>query len=360
MNPRITLEVDLDGLAYNVRTIRDRIAPCALTAVLKANAYGMGVRRIAPVIRDNGADMFGAATVGEAVELHAYGIPVQVLGNLLPDEVSAAVEHDIICPLNGLESARRISAEAVRQKKTIECAVAVDSGMGRLGLIADSAAEEILALRKLPNLDIKGIYSHFSSAGDPEDDYSLKQLAAFNKLLNGLNAAGMRFEKIHIAASDGLNNFPGSLQTPFTHARCGINMYGYYAPSMPLKEIVTLKARIAVIRKLAAGSYIGYCRTHRLKEDTLVGTVAIGYADGVPLAMTNRGRVLIHGKYCPIIGRVSMDYITVSLNAVPEANCGDEVVCIGRQGDGMISATEWADIAQTHTYDILCGIRSER
>ncbi|MBQ9775109.1 MAG: alanine racemase [Lentisphaeria bacterium] len=358
MASRVTIEVDTDGLAHNVRTIRDRVAPCGLTAVLKANAYGMGVPRIAPVVRDNGAVMFGAATVGEAVELRSYGLPVQVLGNLLPDEAAPAVEHGIICPLNDLEAARRVSAEAVRQQKIAECAVAVDSGMGRLGLVAAHAAEEILAIGKLPNLAVKGIYSHFSSAGDPEDDYSLKQLASFKEVLKQLAAAGVNFEKIHIAASDGLNNFPACLQPPFTHARCGINLYGYYAPAMPLKEVVTVRTRIAAVRKLSAGSFVGYCRTHRLKEDTLVGTVAIGYADGVPLALSNRGRVLIDGKSCPILGRVSMDYITVSLNSVPEARCGDEVVCIGSQKGQMISAKEWADLAGTHVYDILCGLRS--
>ena len=360
MISRVTLDVDFDALAHNVRCIRDRISPCALTAVLKANAYGLGVQRIAPVVRDNGAAMFGAATVGEAIELSRFGLPVQILGNLLPYEIPAAVEHDLICPVHNCETARLVSAEAVKQKKTVRSAIPVDTGMGRLGLVAATAAEEIFAMQKLPALEIEGLYSHFSNAGDPQDDYSLKQLAAFKDLLTKLNRAGMDFKKLHISASDGLNNFPDAFQPPFTHARCGINMYGYYAPAMPLKEVITLKARIVAVRKLQAGSFVGYCRTHRLKEDTLVGTVAIGYADGLPLALSNRARVLVNGQFCPLIGRVSMDYITISLNSVPQAAPGDEVVCLGSQQGNTVSALEWADIAQTHAYDILCGITPRR
>ena len=360
MISRVTLDVDLDALARNVRRIRERVLPCSLTAVLKANAYGLGVDRIAPVVRDNGVAMFGAATVGEGIELSSYGLPVQILGNLLPDEIAPAVEHDLICPLNGLEFARLISAEAVRQNKTVKCAVPVDTGMGRLGLLPGDAAEAIFAMRQFPNLKIEGLYSHFSSAGDPSDDYSLKQLAAFKTVLEQLKKGGMSFQKLHISASDGLNNFCDAVRPPFTHARCGINMYGYYAPNLPLEEIITLKAGIAAIRKLPAGSFIGYNRTHQLKEDTLVGTVAIGYADGFPLALSNRGRVLVRGKYCPVIGRVSMDYITISLNEVPEAVYGDEVICIGKQGENSISALEWAEIAQTHAYNILCNITPRR
>ena len=360
MNSRVQLEVDLDGLAYNLRTIREHVAPCRIMAVLKANAYGLDTARIAPVVREQGAELFAAATVGEALELSRYGLPVQILGNLLPDEVAPAVEHGIICPLNGLESARSISAEAVRQKKQVSCALTIDSGMGRLGMIAGKALDEIRAIRQLPNLNIRGIYSHFSSASDPEDDYSELQISRFRELLDTLQCDGMSFDKIHMAASDGLNNFSGSVNAPFTHVRCGINMYGYYAPKLALKEIVMLKTRIAAVRRMSAGSPVGYNRTHYLKKDTLVAVAAIGYADGVPLALSNRGHFLIHGIPCPILGRISMDYTVVSLENVSDAVPGDEVVCFGRQGNGFISAKEWADLAGTHIYDILCAVTPRR
>ena len=357
---RVNLEVNLNTLAENFMEIRRRVAPCRLMAVLKANAYGLGVLPVAEVVKSAGAYAFGVAEINEALELAPLGLPVQILGNLLPDEIAPAVEYGIVCPLNDLEMARMISAEAVRQNRRVRCAVTVDSGMGRLGMPAENAAEQILAMRTLPNLDIQGIYSHFSSAFWRYDDYSLGQLAAFKVLLSQLAREGMTFSDIHMAASDALNNFPESTHAPFTVARCGINMYGYYdnevRQSMRLSPVVELKTRLAAVRILAAGSCIGYGRMHRLARPTRVGTIAAGYADGLPLALSNRGYVLVNGELCPVLGRISMDYTTISLENAPEAKPGDEVVCIGRQKDRFIPFEEWAQLKGTHVYDLLCSI----
>ena len=357
---RVNLEVNLNTLADNFMEIRRRVAPCRLMAVLKANAYGLGVLPVAEVVKSAGAYAFGVAEINEALELAPLGLPVQILGNLLPDEIAPAVEYGIVCPLNDLEMARMISAEAVRQNRRVRCAVTVDSGMGRLGMPAENAAEQILAMRTLPNLDIQGIYSHFSSAFWRYDDYSLGQLAAFKVLLSQLAREGMTFSDIHMAASDALNNFPESTHAPFTVARCGINMYGYYdnevRQSMRLSPVVELKTRLAAVRILAAGSCIGYGRMHRLARPTRVGTIAAGYADGLPLALSNRGYVLVNGELCPVLGRISMDYTTISLENAPEAKPGDEVVCIGRQKDRFIPFEEWAQLKGTHVYDLLCSI----
>ena len=297
--------------------------------------------------------------INEAVELVPLGLPVQILGNLLPDEIAPAVEYGVICPLNDLEMAKKISAEAVRQGKTATGAVTVDSGMGRLGMPAAEAAEQILAMRGLPNLKLDGIYSHFSSAFMRYDDYSLGQLASFKTLLAELKGAGLEFPNVHMAASDALNNFPDSTRPPFTLARCGINMYGYYDnevhQSMRLAPVVELKTRLAAVRMLAAGSCIGYGRMHRLQKDTRVGTIAAGYADGLPLALSNRGYVLVNGVLCPVLGRISMDYTTISLENAPEAQPGDEVVCIGGQDGRFVSLEDWAQLKGTHVYDLLCS-----
>ena len=385
LESRVKLEVDLGKLSENFLEIRRRVAPARVAAVLKANAYGLGVLPVAETVRAAGAAMFGVAEINEAIELVPLGLPVQILGNLLPDEIAPAVEYGLICPLNDLEMARMISAEAVRQNRRVRCAVTVDSGMGRLGMPAENAAEQILAMRTLPNLDIQGIYSHFSSAFWRYDDYSLGQLAAFKVLLSQLAREGMTFSDIHMAASDALNNFPESTHAPFTVARCGINMYGYYdnevRQSMRLSPVVELKTRLAAVRILAAGSCIGYGRMHRLARPTRVGTIAAGYADGLPLALSNRGYVLVNGELCPVLGRISMDYTTISLDDVPEAVPGDEVVCFGRQGDRFlplenapeaqpgdevvcigrqkdrfIPFEEWAQLKGTHVYDLLCSI----
>ncbi len=357
---RVNLEVDLRKLAENVHEIRRRVAPAKLMAVLKANAYGLGVLPVAEVVRDAGAACFGVAEINEALELIPLGLPVQILGNLLPNEIAPAVEHGVVCPLNDLGMARKISAEAVRQNRTVHCAVTVDSGMGRLGMPAGNAAREILAMRGLPNLVFDSIYSHCSNAFLRHDDYTLGQLALFKALLAELAAEGMTFPDVHIAASDALNNFPESTKLPFTLARCGINLYGYYDPevhpSMRLSPVVELKTKLAAVRTLAAGSSIGYGRMHRLLRDTRVGTIAAGYADGLPLALSNRGYVLVNGQLCPVLGRISMDYTTISLENAPEAQPGDEVVCVGTQGGQRITLDDWAQLKGTHAYDILCSI----
>ena len=363
---RVKLEVDLRKLSENFHEIRRRVAPAHLMAVLKANAYGLGVQPVAAAVKAAGAAAFGVAEINEALELTALGVPVQILGNLLPDEIAPAIENGVICPVNDLGMAKKISAEAVRQGRTVHCAVTVDSGMGRLGMVAAAAAPEILAMRELPNLRLSGIYSHFSTAFQRNDDYALGQLATFKALLGELAAAGMHFEEIHMAASDALNNYPDSTRPPFNFSRCGINMYGYYDnevhQSMRLQPVVELKTRLAAVRTLPGGSSIGYGRMHKLARPTRVGTIAAGYADGLPLALSNRGYVLVNGALCPVLGRISMDYTTISLENAPDAVPGDEVVCIGAQGDQFISVEDWAQLKGTHVYDILCsfGTRVKR
>lgn len=363
---RVRLEIDLKKLSGNFSEVRRRVAPSGVMAVLKANAYGLGVLPVAEVVKSAGAACFGVAEINEAIQLVPLGLPVQILGNLLPDEIEPAVEFGVVCPVNDLGMAKKISAEAVRQGKTVTGAVAVDSGMGRLGMPVASAAKEIRAMRGLPNLELTGIYSHFSSAYQRHDDYTLRQLALFKALLAELEAEGMTFPLVHIAASDALNNFPESTHAPFSLCRCGINMYGYcdpdVRPAMHLYPVVELKTRLAAVRILPAGASIGYGRTHRLLKETRIGTIAAGYADGLPLALSNRGYVLVNGRYCPVLGRISMDYTTISLEDAPDAQPGDEVVCFGQQGDRSIALEDWAQLKGTHAYELLCsvGTRVER
>lgn len=360
MRSRVNLEISLGRLAENFRRIRRHVAPCSVMAVLKANAYGLGVRRIAETVKSAGADAIGVAELQEAAELAGLGLPIQILGNLLPDEIAPAVELDIICPLNSLEMAQRIDAEAKKQGKTVRGALTVDSGMGRVGLLPDEAVKAALEIQKLPNLRLHGIYSHFSSAYMRHDDYSLRQLAVFRRILSELEAHGVNIPFVHMAASDAIGNFPESFGRPFNMVRSGINMYGFYdnevARAINLDSIVELKTSLAAVRTLPAGSCIGYGRMHVLRDRARVGTVAAGYADGLPLALSNRGYLLVNGVLCPVLGRISMDYTTVLLDNAPDAKWGDEVVCFGRQGEREIPLDDWARLKGTHSYDILCSI----
>jgi alanine racemase len=162
-----------------------------------------------------------------------------------------------------------------------------------------------------------------------------------------------------MANSDAINNFPMTYYSPFNYVRTGINIYGSFDNEgqriLNLESILTLKTKLAATRTLPAGMTLGYGCTYKLMKDTKVGTIAAGYADGLPLALSNRGYVIINGSLCPVLGRVSMDYTTVSLEDAPDAKMGDEVICLGGEGPGAISVDDWAQIKGTHAYEIICS-----
>lgn len=354
---RVTLEVDLEQIKRNVQGVCSLVSPSKVTAVVKANAYGLGVIEIAQICKEAGADSFGVADVNEALEIAAMGLPIMILGSVLPEEIPAAVEYGIILPINNLEEAEQISAEAVKQNKSVQYQILVDSGMGRLGVLLEKAHQEIKKIIKLPKLECIGIYSHLPVADNIENDFTNRQIKAFQSLIKDLEADGISFENIHTANSDGVNNYPQAYQKPFNRVRLGLDIYGYsnHKP-LDLQTVISFKAKLVLTRKLPEGACIGYGQTYCLKKDTLIGTIAAGYADGLPLALSNRGHVLIRGKRCPIVGRVSMDYTTVDLSQAPDAKCGDEVVFIGSQGEEAIPLQAWAALKDTHAYDILCAI----
>jgi len=359
---RVWLEVNLNTLEDNFHKIEKSVAPLKVLSVLKANAYGLGVEPIAKRLAEAGTAGFCVAELKEALPLIPFGKPIQILGGILDFEIPPAVENGIILGITDVETARKISAEAVRQNKIQECHFKLDTGMGRLGILSDHAMEVIDEVLKLPNLNCCGIYSHFPTAYRGEDSFSFKQVQKFMGILDACWAKGIRFEKIHIANSDAINNCPFAKHFPFNYVRTGINLHGSFDNEgqrcLDLKSILTLKTHVAAVRELPAGYSIGYGCTCRLVKNTFVGTISAGYADGLPLNLSNRGYVLIHGKLCPILGRLSMDYTTVSLDAfLPgEVQKGDEAICLGGNGLNEITVENWAQIKGTHPYDVICSI----
>lgn len=366
MNSRVWLEIDLGRLRRNFRRIRDHVAPMGLIAVLKANAYGLGVTRIAEALAREGVAAFAVAEPKEALQILDLGVPVQILGGMLPEELPVTVASGVIHPITSVSIARAISAEAERQGRTLECQIKIDTGMGRMGILHTEAVDAIREIVTLPRLDVSGLYSHLPVAYRAGADYTQRQIDIFMGILGQLGGHGVTFRKIHIANSDAINNFPVTHSAPFTHVRTGINLHGSFDSEgqrvTRVEPVLTLKAHLVQIRKLPAGMSLGYGLTHTLVKDSMVGTVAAGYADGLPLALSNRGDVLIRGRLCPILGRVSMDYVTVNLDSCPEAREGDEVTCLGGEGVTAITVDRWAQLKGTHPYEIICsfGSRVER
>jgi len=361
LSSRVWVEIDLKRIKSNFRKIARQVHPLDVMAVLKANAYGLGVKPIAAALHEAGSVGFGVADVREALEINHVNNRVHILGGLIDDEIPALVENGFIATVTDSRTAAKLSEEAQKQNKHAECHYLVDTGMGRLGMQCSQAEQVILETINLPGLVFTGIYSHFPHAyGDIA--FSREQITQFDELLNSLLKKDIRFDFVHMANSDGINNIPESCQTPFNMVRTGINLYGVFdlegRKAMKLDPVLTLKAKLIAIRTVPSGTTIGYGRTYTTQKSTVVGTVSAGYADGVPLAMSNRGSLLVHGTRCPILGTVSMDYTTISLDSVPEARVGDDVTCLG----DAITVAEWAQAKATISYDIICsfGNRVER
>ena len=362
---RVTLEVSLGAVAGNFRAVQARVAPLGVIAVLKADAYGLGMSRIAERLGREGAAGIATAELREALaaqEATGGKVPVGILGSLMPDEIGPAVRAGIRIPLSDLDEARAVSAAARKCGRTARCHVALDTGMSRVGVALEDAEETVPRFAALPGIELEGLYSHFPTANVPGDGATLAQVRAVKALVRRLAAKGVRFAALHVANSDGVNNVPAACRAPFTHVRTGINLHGSFDPlgarALALKPVFTLRARLAQVRLVRAGRTIGYGRTWTAPRDVLVGTVAAGYADGLPLALSNRGSILVHGQPCPVVGRICMDFTTVLLDQVPDARPGDEAVCLGRQGGREIGIDEWATLKGTHAYEVLCAIGS--
>ena len=364
MKRRVTVEIDLGALVRNYRKIVAHVKPMDVLCVLKANAYGLGVGAYAKALVRAGCRAFGVAEPYEALELlkivRGLDVSVQMLSSVLPDEIGPMVRAGVVLPVTGVAEARLISAAAAKAKKTARVHFKLDTGMGRLGILAKDAVEAILAVKSLPNLDCEGIFSHCPMAYDPKDPFTSRQIKAFKSIVSELARRGVVFKKVHMAASDAINNFPETAKCPFTMVRTGINLHGSFDPygrkALKVEPVLTLKTRVAQVRELPAGTTLGYGRTWCLAAPTKVATISAGYADGLPLALTNRGCVFIGGRRCKIIGRISMDYTTVDVSVVPDVSAGDEVVCLGRCGNDTITPDDWAAIKGTHAYDIICSL----
>lgn len=356
---RVWLEIDLHKLKSNFENIQKIVAPAQVIAVLKANAYGLGAKKLAKTLVDAGASGFAVAELKEALELLPFDKPVAIIGALLLEEVCGVVENGIIAPVSNLEIAEKLNQEAEKQEKIQECHFLIDTGMGRLGCRAENAEALIKACKKLPNLNCCGIYSHFPIAYRKNSDFTSCQIQTLKDIVTRLAKQNITFEKIHIANSDAINNFHASYQEPFNFVRTGINLHGAFDDEgqrqMDLQQIISLKTRLAEIKLLPAGATIGYGCTYKLPKETLVGVICAGYADGLPLSLTNRGYVLIDDTPCPVLGRVSMDYTSVSLENLPNPSLGAEVTCLGGNGIHAITIDDWSLLKGTNTYEIICS-----
>jgi len=352
------IEVDLDAVMDNVRALQAAAEPRqGVTAVVKAQAYGLGASAVAKAADEAGARGAAVARVSEAAQLRSDGFsaPILLLGATDPDEARAAVELDVVPTLSDWASAERLAEESGRAGKQLGVQVKVDTGMTRYGAPPDEAMAIVRGLSRLPSLKLDGFYTHFAAADDPDPFFAHQQLARFLAICQQLESEGFSLGLKHAANSAGALRVPGcGLDT----LRAGIGLAGAYATGWvprigALREAVSLKARVARLHVPAIGTSIGYGRTYKVHRPMRVALVACGYADGLPRACSNRGRVLIRGQRAPLVGTVSMDTAMADVSHLPDVEPGDEVVILGQQGDEHITLDEFAESAGIIPHELL-------
>jgi len=354
-------EIDLSAFSRNIQTLQKTLPDSTqLMTVVKANAYGHGSVAIAEAAEKSKVAYLGVSSLEEGVELRKAGLktPILVLGSLFPFEnFPVLFDYQLTPTIASLGAAEALSAEAARRKKDCPIHLEVDTGLGRTGISAAHAVETIQSIAQLPNLVFEGLYTHFASS-DVDVEFTRRQTDSFAEIVQTAGKLGVHPRWIHLSNSSGIFRFP---TIPATLARPGIALYGVapYSPlpqSVRLEPVLSFKTRVVFVKMLPQGASVSYARTWTATRPSRVATLAVGYADGLPRLLSNRGEVLIRGQRAPIVGRVTMDMTMVDVTGLPECHVGDEVVLIGKQDTQELRAVEWAAWADTHAYEILCGI----
>ena len=353
--------IDHEALRSNLRQIRDKVGSCVkILCMVKANGYGHGATEISPTLARAGADAFGVATLEEAVQLREAGIqaPLIVLAGVFPAQLDTFVEHKLTPVVHDLISLKALDRESSRRQVQLKVHLKVDTGMGRLGFLAAEADQWIAAIKQAESLHIQGVFSHFSHAESVQGDYTQKQLEIFKRVLGQLRSADVIPDLVHLANSAATITLPAAY---FDMVRPGLMLYGVYpSPNMKeqinLKPVLSWKTKILQLKNVPSGTSVSYGQTYVTERESLIATLPIGYADGYPRFLSNRGEALVRGQRARIAGRVCMDLTMIDVTDIRNVRQGDEVVLLGRQGAAEISADEIAAWANTISYEILTSI----
>jgi alanine racemase len=353
---RCWAEIDRSALRHNAKVVRERTGSVELLAIVKANAYGHGMVGVAEMLA-NDAQLFGVANLEEASTLRkTLSHPIIILGPAIPEERSAIAKRGFIASVSTLEEAQAFDRAAGDQALAIN--FVVDTGMGRMGTPESDAPDVFKKVAALPNIQIHSISTHLPVSNE-DADYTRDGLSRFAKLVKQFRAEVPGDYKVHVLPSAGVLAFS---DPSFDIVRAGIMLYGISPlPEFQklLKPVMTWKTRIGLVRDLPKGSSVSYGRTFITPREMRVATLSAGYADGYPRHLSNRDTtVLVHGKRCSLLGRVTMDLMMIDVSEIVEVKPGDEVVLMGRQDDEEISASELAERAGTITWEIITRIGS--
>ncbi|MDL2311238.1 alanine racemase [Peptostreptococcaceae bacterium OttesenSCG-928-C18] len=360
------VEVDLNALAYNYRELKKICYPAMISAVVKANGYGLGSITIARELEKIGLDYICVANMNEAVELrnHDIYLPILVLGYIKDDLFKAVIQNRIEITAYDYDQCEKLNDIAEELNAVVDIHIKIDTGMGRLGYLIDeenleNTIAEIKKIDRLSNVRIKGIYSHFSDADSADSSYTKMQYEKFMDFMIFLND-----EKISIPVKH-ISNDAGAIVHGYylDMVRSGLGLYGYYpseivkmSEKVDLKGIASLFTTVSSVKEYDIDESIGYNKTFKTNKKTKIASIAIGYADGYPIQLSNKGYVKIKGQEAKILGKVCMDQTMVDVTDIEDVKIGDQVLLYGEDEYGELPIYEVAELANTISYDLICRI----
>lgn len=363
-NRRTYVTVDIDAVKENFRQMEKNLKPgTKIIAVVKANAYGHGADVLAGAIQENPRIWgFATATVEEALELRESGIrkPIVILGYTFPEHCHHLVHYELRPAVWKLDHAKAISRAAVQEGKTAKIHLALDTGMSRIGFPdSQESVELVREIQKLPGIEIEGMFTHFARADEVKLDPAELQLKRYLNFVQMLADQGIEIPIKHCSNSAGILRFP---QANLDAVRAGITIYGIYPSDdverepVPLQPVMEWKSHISYIKEVGPGVEVSYGGTYVTQSTTRIATIPVGYADGYPRSLSNKGYVLIQGQKAPILGRVCMDQFMVDVSHIPQATDGDEVTLMGRDHGSYLSVDELGHLSGRFPYEFVCCI----
>lgn len=359
---RCWAEIDLAALERNLRLIRASLPPyMRYAAVVKADAYGHGLQQAAARLMHAGADLFAVANIGEAASLREIGPgwPILLLSPLLPEEDPYVAEYDLTATISTSDEVQRLDAVGRAAGHPVSVHLKIDTGMGRVGVWHEHAEERYAEIMAAPHLRLQGVFTHFA-ASDDDPVFTAEQRRRFLAAL--ARCPGIKLDQlfIHADSSAGLETLEGA--RPFNAVRIGLLQFGILPRANSLlaqvhtEPVFSFKTRVGLVKDLPAGNTISYGRTYTLKRNSRLAVLTAGYGDGIQRASSNRAQVIIRGKRCPVLGRVTMDQTIVDVTDNPGVTRGDEAVLVGRQDQAEISITEFSHWADTIPWETLCSV----
>ncbi len=359
MRPTVAV-IDLKAIRSNVQSVVQKVKPARVMAVVKANAYGHGMPEVAKTALDAGADYLAVALVEEGIGLREAGIlePTLIFGGFFPDQAKLFVQYDLDATLYSVRNGEALAKAARLLGRRARVHVKIDTGMGRVGVPWEKAADFVAEVAAMDALELVGVYTHFATSDERDKTFANLQLERFRWVLKQIESRGISIPIKHAANSGAILDMP---EAYFDMVRPGIMLYGYYpsfetTESVPLQPAMAFRSRVLFVKEVEKGTSVSYGRKFVAPRKTTIATIPVGYADGYNRLLTNQGEVLIAGKKYPVVGRVCMDQILVDLGPGSQVREGDDVLLFGKTPAGEVSVYDICRKLGTIPYEVTCWV----